>query len=168
MALGTQNSLTPKKMNWHTALIYFILWLMAFVNLMNGLLSVFGIQFGPTAEGGMGVALHVYPSMTYPQIFILDGVFALAMCLYTVFVRFQLAGFKRRAPLYLTILFVLNIAESVAYAALLCALVPEMVAASKANGTDVVMNTIVNGGVSAIVAILTWVYYSRRRDMFVK
>lgn len=163
--------LTPpaqKKMNWHMALIYFILWLMAFMNLVNGLVNVFGVQMGPTADGGLGVALHVYPNMTYPQIFILDGVFALVMCLYTVFVRFQLAGFKRQAPMYLTVLFALNIVESVAYALVLNTLVPDMVAVSKANGNDVIMNTIFNAALSAVVAILSWIYYSRRKEMFTK
>lgn len=155
-----------QKMNWHIALIYFILWLMAFMSLMNGLINVFGVQFGPTGNGEMGVALHVYPDMRYPQIFILDGVFALAMCLYTVFVRFQLAGFKRRAPLYLVILFALNIVESLAYMAALTTLVPQLVAASKANGNDVVMTTVGSAVLSAVVAGLTWVYYQRRRELF--
>lgn len=157
---------TQKKMNWHITLIYFILWLMAFMNLINGLVSVFGIQAAPTADGGIGFALHVYPSMTYPQIFILDGVFALVMCMYTVYVRFQLAGMKRRAPVLLMVLFALNIVESLAYILLLTTLVPDMVAASKANGNDVVLTGAMNAVVSAVVAGLTWVYYQRRRDLF--
>lgn len=163
--------LTPpaqKKMNWHITLIYFVLWLMAFMNLVNGLVNVFGVQLGPTADGGLGVALHIYPNMTYPQIFILDGVFTLIMCLYTVFVRFQLAGFKRQAPVYLTVLFALNIVESVVYTLILNALVPEMVAASKASGNDVIMNTIFTGALCAVVMILNWIYYSRRKEMFTK
>ena len=168
MALSAQNPLTPKKMNWHIALIYFILWLMAFMSLMNGLMSVFGVQVGPTADGGMGIALHVYPSMEYPQLFILDGVFSLMMSMYAVFVRFQLAGFKRRAPIYLTILFALNILESILYAVMLNVLVPEMVAASAANGANIVMNTVAGAVLSAVVAALNWVYYSRRREMFNK
>ncbi len=163
--------LTPlgqKKMNWHIALIYFILWLMAFMNLCNGLVNVFGVQLGQTADGAVGVALHTYPSMEHARIFILDGVFTLIMCIYTVFVRFQLAGFKRRAPIYLTVMFALNIVESVVYVLVLNALVPEMVAAYKANGNDLVMTTIVNSAVTAVVAGLTYVYYLRRKDMFTK
>lgn len=163
--------LTPlgqKKMNWHMILIYFVLWLMAFMNLVNGLMSVFGVQLGDAGNGALGVALHVYPDMRYPQIFILDGVFVLIMCLYTVFVRFQLAGFKRGAPAYLMVLFALNIAESVVYALVLNALVPEMVAANKAAGNDLIMTTAFNAGGSAIVAGLTWIYYQRRKDLFTK
>lgn len=163
--------LTPvgqKSMRWHIALTYFILWLMAFMNLCSGLMSVFGVQFGDAGDGALGVALHVYPDMTCPQIFILDGVFVLIMCMYTVFVRFQLAAFKRRAPLYLMILFALNIIESIVYTVLLNVLVPNMVAAYKANGNDLVMSTVFTTAISALVACLTWVYYQRRREMFTK
>lgn len=163
--------LTPlgqKKMNWHMALIYFILWLMAFMNLVNGLVGVFGIQLGDAGNGALGIALYTYPSMEHARIFILDGVFTLIMCLYTVFVRFQLAGFKRRAPMYLLLLFVLNIVESIIYALVLGALVPEMVAVYKEQGNDILMSTIVNSAMTAVVAGLTYVYYLRRKEMFTK
>ncbi len=160
-------SLAPKKMNWHIALIYFILWLMAFMDLCNGLISVFGVQFGPTADGGLGIALHVYPS--YFQIYILDGVFLLAMCMYIVFVRFQLAGMKRRAPMLLTIMFVLNIAESLAFLGALYLTVPEQLAAYSANtGSSILTEYLGNAALTAIVAALTHVYYLRRKEMFNK
>lgn len=160
--------LGQKKMNWHMALIYFILWLMAFMNLCNGLINVFGVQLGDAGNGTLGIALHTYPDMNHVRIFILDGVFTLIMCIYTVFVRFQLAGFKRRAPIYLTVMFALNIAESVVYVLVLNALVPEMVAAYKAQGNDLMMTTIVNSAVTAVVAGLTYVYYLRRKELFTK
>lgn len=163
--------LTPvgqKKMNWHVALIYFILWLMAFMDLFNGLVGVFGVQAAPTADGGIGFALHTYPDMTHPQIFILDGVFLLLMSMYAVFVRFQLAGFKRRAPVYLMILFLLNVAESIAFTAALYALVPDMVAANIERGSNPLISTAVNATVSLVTAGLTWIYYQRRKELFTK
>lgn len=160
-------SLAPKKMNWHIALIYFILWLMAFMDLCNGLISVFGVQFGPTADGGLGIALHVYPG--YFQIYILDGVFMLAMCMYIVFVRFQLAGMKRRAPMLLTIMFVLNIVEALAFLGALYLTVPEQLAAYSANtGSSILAEYLGNAVLTAIVAALTHVYYLRRKEMFNK
>lgn len=160
--------LGQKTMRWHIALTYFLLWLIAFMNLVNGMVGVFGIQTGPTGDGGVGFALHAYPDMTHPQIFILDGVFALMMCMYTVFVRFQLAAFKRRAPMYLTLLFALNIVESVVYVVLLNVFVPNMVAAYKAKGNDPVMSTVSTAVIAAFTAGLTWVYYQRRKEMFTK
>ncbi len=160
--------LGQKKMNWHIVLIYFILWLIAFMDLFNGLVGVFGIQVGPTADGGMGFALHVYPDMAHPQIFILDGVFMLAMCMYAVFVRFQLAGFKRRAPMYLMVLFILNVVESVAYTAALYATVPEMVAAHTAQGNNPLVSTAVIAALALVTAGCTWIYYQRRKEMFTK
>lgn len=160
--------LGQKKMNWHIALTYFILWLIAFMDLVNGLVGVFGVQAGPAADGGIGFALHVYPDMNHPQIFILDGVFMLAMCMYAVFVRFQLSGFKRRAPMYLTLLFVLNVVESIAYTVALYVLVPEMVAANIEKGNNPLVSTGVTAAVSLVTAGLTWVYYQRRKEMFTK
>lgn len=155
--------LAPKKMNWHMILIYGLLWLIAFMDLTNGLIGVFGVQLGPTADGGMGVALHVYPDMAHPQLFILDGVFALIMCLYTVFVRFQLSGMKRRGPLLLTIMFVLNIIESVVYFLVLRSFASsELLETLGATGNMVGMVAF-----SAITAGLTHIYYSKRSDLFV-
>lgn len=157
-----QNTLAPKKMNWHMILIYGLLWLMAFMNLMNGLIGVFGVQVGPTADGGMGFAFHVYPDMANARLFILDGIFSLIMCIYTVFVRFQLAGFKRRGPMYLTIMFTLNILESVAYAIALYQLIPTMAEAAGTLGQT--LSTVL---FSVVVAALSYVYYLRRSEMFV-
>lgn len=157
-----QNTLAPKKMNWHMILIYGLLWLMAFMNLTNGLIGVFGVQVGPTADGGMGIALHVYPDMANARLFILDGIFSLIMCIYTVFVRFQLAGFKRRGPMFLTIMFALNILESVAYAIALYQLIPAM--AETAGTLGQTLSTVL---FSVLVAALSHVYYLRRSEMFV-
>lgn len=160
--------LGQKQMKWHITLTYFILWLIAIMDLLNGLVGVFGIQAAPTADGGIGFALHVYPDMTHPQIFILDGVFALTMCMYAVFVRFQLSGLKRRAPVYLTVLFVLNVVESIAYTAALYILAPEMVAANIERGSNPLVNTAVTAAISLVTAGLTWIYYQRRKEMFTK
>lgn len=160
-------SLAPKKMNWHIALIYFILWLMAFMDLFNGLIGVFGVQFAPTADGGIGMALHVYPGP--PQVYILDGVFALAMCMFIVFVRFQLAGMKRNAPMLLMVMFALNIVESIAFVGALYLTAPELVAQYDANtGTSVLVSGLSSAVITAIVAGLTYVYYLRRKEMFDK
>lgn len=153
-------SLGPKKMNWHMILIYGLLWLMAFMDLFNGMIGVFGVQMAPTGDGGMGVALHVYPGP--PNIFILDGVFALIMCLFTVYVRFALAGMKRRAPMLLMILFALNALESVAYTAALYVSVPDLFAA-----TGALNNALSTIGLTAVTAVLTYIYYARRSELFV-
>lgn len=164
---GQLPSLAPKKMNWHIALIYFILWLMAFMDLVNGLIGVFGVQFGPTADGGIGMALHIYPGPA--RIYILDGVFALAMCIFIVFVRFQLAGMKRRAPMLLMVMFALNIVESLAFVGALYLTSPELVAQYDANtGTSVLVSGLSSALLTAVVAALTYIYYLRRKEMFNK
>ena len=155
-------SLAPKKMNWHMILIYGLLWLMAFMNLMNGLIGVFGVQVAPTADGGMGIALHVYPDMAHPRLFILDGVFSLIMSMYTVFVRFQLSGFKRRGPMFLTVMFGLNIAESVVYAVILYQLIPEL--AEMAGTLGQTLSVTLS---ATVAAILSHIYYLRRSELFV-
>ena len=160
-------SLAPKKMNWHITLIYFILWLMAFMDLVNGLVGVYGVQFGATEDGGLGIALHQYPGP--PQIYILDGVFALMMCIFIVYVRFQLAGMKRRAPMLLMVVFALNILESLAFVGALYLTAPELVAQYDAGtGTSVLTSSVGSAVLTAIVAVLTHIYYLRRKEMFNK
>lgn len=170
-----QNTLAPKKMTWHIILIYGVLWLMALMNLINGFKAVLGVEFANTPEGGFGV-IRMYDGSNpqfdlYAQnarIFILDGIFLLIMCLFIVFVRFQLAGMKRRAPLLLTLMFGLNIVESLAYVGAIYAIAPELTKLYQSNtGQSLLANNLVNAAVSAIVAALSYVYYLRRSEMFV-
>lgn len=174
--------LGKKKMNWHMILIYFVLWIMAFMNLVNGLLDVNGIKLQTTADGALGV-LRVYDGSNAAfafyarnaRFFILNGVFMLIMCMFIVYVRFQLAGMKRRGPMLLMVMFGLDIVESAVYTAFLYFRVnawaqtisnAEEAAQNLAQLSVLVSNGLVQIGMTAVVAGLTWVYYQRRRDMF--
>lgn len=168
--------LGEKKMTWHIILIYVVLWLMAIMDLINGLKAVFGVEFANTPDGGVGI-LRMYDGSNpqfalygqHARIFILDGVFLLMMCMFIVFVRFQLAGMKRRGPILLMVVFGLNIVESLVYVGALYVFAPELVPVYQANTpTSLLANNLGNAAISAFVAGLTWVYYQRRREMFTK
>lgn len=168
--------LGQKKMTWHMILIYVVLWLMAFMDLINGFKSVLGIEFASTPDGGVGI-IRMYDGSNpqfdlyaqHARIFILDGVFVLMMCMFIVFVRFQLAGMKRRAPTLLMVVFGLNIVETVTYVAVIYAVAPDLVELYQTNtGRSLLTGNLGNAAISAFVAALTWVYYQRRREMFTK
>lgn len=171
--------LTPlgqKKMTWHIILIYVVLWLMAFMDLINGFKSVLGIEFAGTPDGGLGI-IRMYDGSNpqfdlyaqHARIFILDGVFLLMMCMFIVFVRFQLAGMKRRGPVLLMVVFALNIVESLAFVGVIYAAAPELVAVYQGNTqASLLANNVSNAVLSAFVAGLTWIYYQRRKEMFTK
>lgn len=171
--------LTPvgqKKMNWHVVLIYGVLWLMALMDLINGLKAVFGVEFATTPDGGFGI-VRMYDGSNpqfdlyaqHARIFILDGVFVLLMCMFIVYVRFQLAGMKRHAPTLLMVVFGLNIAESLVYMGAIYAAAPELAKLFQANtGRSLLVNNLGNIVVSAFVAGLTWIYYQRRKELFTK
>lgn len=171
--------LTPlgqKKMTWHIILIYVVLWLMALMDLVNGFKAVLGIEFANTPDGGVGI-IRMYDGSNpqfdlyaqHARIFILDGVFLLMMCMFIVFVRFQLAGMKRRAPVLLMVMFGLNIVESLVYVGVIYAVAPELVDLYRVNTqVSLLANNVGNAVISAFVAGLTWIYYQRRKEMFTK
>lgn len=168
--------LGPKKMNWHIILIYVVLWLMALMDLINGFKAVLGIEFATTPEGGVGI-LRMYDGSNpqfdlyarHARIFILDGVFLLIMCMFIVFVRFQLAGMKRRGPALLMAVFGLNIVETITYVVAVYIAAPELATLYQTNtGRSLLAGNLSNAVISAFVAVLTWIYYQRRREMFTK
>lgn len=176
--------LGQRPMRWHIALTYFILWLLALMNLIGGLLDVYGIRFQTAPDESLGI-LRVYdgsnPAFSFyaqnARFFILNGVFMLALCMFIVFVRFQLAGMKRRGPMLLMVMFGVNIVESLIYTLVLRQKVSawvqtipdaEEVAKNTATLSAMVNNNIVQIVLMAFVAGLTWIYYQRRKEMFTK
>ena len=92
-------------LKWHKFLIYFFLWVRAADILYTGYMELTGRSYGNPNE--------VY--VTYPGLKIPDmafGIAILALGVFTIYTRFQLARFKVGAPSKLTIIYVLDLVLS--------------------------------------------------------
>lgn len=98
----TQTSKPPMK--WFHFLIYFALFVAAFVNIINGLVAI-AFAGSSTTAAGMKPILIIY------------AVIMFAMSIYAIVVRFFLAKFKSNAPtmlyIYYIIINVLNVILSI-------------------------------------------------------
>lgn len=89
-------------MKWHNFLIYFSLWAGAILNFYSGASLLKQVaQYGSLLGGGLSAACAAY------------GLAAIAIGVYGIYVRFQLAGLRRRAATHLTMLYALIVALDV-------------------------------------------------------
>ncbi len=115
------------EMKWHKFLIYFALWASGVLNCMSGL--------GCFTLGSAGILL---------------GILCVAMGVFAIYVRFQLAGFKAGAPSKLLILYGVNMAIS---------LLSMIISGDFSQVTGLIT--------TGVTIYLTNVYYTKRASMFV-
>ena len=138
-------------LKWHKFLIYFALWAGAILNVVNG----FNHITGGIYEGSASYVYYTYPGMKTTDTVM--GVAIIALAMYMIFVRFQLAGFKTGAPKKLVILYVLTAGLNLVH----------VLALSAATGTPFSASFlgILVGNITP--AIINSVYYGKRADLFV-
>lgn len=97
-------------MKWYKFLLV-LLWIGAVLNFFNAISIFTGAEY----EGSADVVYEMYP--TLKLIDMLSGVNTLLMCAFQIFTWYSLKSYKRKAPMYLTILYAWGIAFTVVYAA---------------------------------------------------
>lgn len=143
-------------LGWHKFLIYFSLW-------ANGIWNLFGAVEMFTGSlyrwDGSSVASTVYSA--YPVLKALDfvyGMLHIAIGVFFLCVRFQLAAFRRGAPKLLIGL----------YAAIIAAMVIYLMALGAIVGVDpLTANSVGSLLGGAIMLIINSVYYRNRASLFV-
>ena len=86
-------------MKWFKFLIYFALFAGPILNFINGFSMLTGAQYGEDME-------MVYAAIKGLRVFdIFCGLLLIGLACFGIFTRFQLAGYKYRGPLMLTILY---------------------------------------------------------------
>lgn len=139
-------------MKWFKFVIYVQLFLAALSNLATAMLNFTGTLYGSDSDlvylafGGLR-ALDI-----------LMGVICLALAAYAIFVRFQLAKFKRNAPVLLHILFACNIGVSLFYG----------IGATIIIGQNMFnVSTISNFLTTIVILVLNVVYFNKRTSLFI-
>lgn len=133
------------KLGWHKFLIYFGLWCAALLDIGNG------------AAAFQSASEFMRYDSSYGTLFRLLGIAAVAAGIFIIYVRFQLAGFKRGAPLKLIIANGATLALNV---------INQLVLSSifrSSSGEDMISG--IAGGL--VFLIICWKYYSNRESLFV-
>lgn len=137
------------KMGWYKCNIYFSLWVSGFLYIINGLKLL-------TAEGDALINSR-YPAL--PVIDMLFAVFCIALGAFFIYTRFQVVGFKAKAPQYLQQAYMIAAVGSIVYA----------MGISVAVGANMFnLSVYTSVAVNAVLMFVNKVYFLKRRSLFDK
>ena len=147
---------TPEnyELKWHKFLIYFALWASAVMNVVSSIAYFTGSIYGNSARQ---VYNHFGGMRTLDVIM---GLLLLGIAGFSIYVRFQLAGFKTGAPKKLEYLYIANVAIPLLY----------LLAASSVTGlsfTDLASGTWGSLAGSVVMIFVNRTYYGKREALFV-
>lgn len=158
-----QNTMADKynghPMGWYKFLIYFALFANAALNVLSGIRSISGIQYGEDSRTVYGV----FPGLK--TIDVIFGVVLFLLAAYAIVTRFQLSGLKKNGPAMLYGVYILNMICSIIYIIAVYAVVSS---SSAINVGSLFGSQIVSSFVVPIVfLIINIVYFGKRKDIFV-
>ena len=140
-------------LGWHKFMINFSLFAAALLNLCQGAQTIVGANYGDMAEQ----VYSYYDGLKHVDI--LYGCALIAMSVFCVYTRFQLAAFKRGAPRLLTILYSCVILLSLLYLALF----------DSVTGISMMDSSVIsNLAGSVTMAVINILYYKKRASLFTK
>ncbi len=143
------------KLGWHKFLVNFSLWLAAITFLGNGIPYIFQNYY----EMSGGSTEYVY--YFFPSLQVLDviyGILLVGLSAFTIYVRFQLAKFRQKAPLMLSYLYIAVIAVTSIYYILLFAII---------DSQPDYIQLITNNAMSVAMLVINHIYYKKRAALFV-
>lgn len=97
------------KLKWHKFVIYFALWAGAVLNVINGVRMLTGSAYGNDTDAVYNAFESLQP------IDVLYGLLMVALGVYQIYVRFQLAGFRSGAPGKLSAMYLISLALGILY-----------------------------------------------------
>lgn len=150
-----QSVRTGPGMGWHKFLIYFSLWAVAVVNLLNSVAFMTGASYGEMKElvyatfGGLQALNVVY------------GLCLIAHAVLCVVTRFQLAGLKKLGPKLLMGVYAASLIISIGYNAVAGVIL------QVGAGVFLDTTTIFHLVTLAVMMAVNYIYYKKRADLFV-
>ena len=135
------------KMGWYKCNIYFSLWVSGFLYIINGLKLL--------TDGGDALINSRYPGV--PVVDMLFAVFCIVLGAFFIYTRFQVAGFKAKAPKYLQLAYSAAAVSSIVYAMGLSAVL----------GANVFNLSVYSSvAINAVLMFVNKVYFLKRRALF--
>ena len=153
--MDAQNPKPEFGMKWHKFLIYFSLWAGAALNGISALAMITETQYGSNRV----MVYMVYPSMR--TVDVLFGLLLIAVSVYTIYTRFQLARFKIGAPRKLNWVYALSLTFSLLYLAVAAAVIGLPLGDMMDSDTWATIPT------SIAMMVVNSVYYGKRSELFV-
>ena len=152
---------TPLKpqlsMGWFKFLIYFGLWAGAILNILGAIPMLTGSQYGDAET----VELVYAAFEGLRGLDMLCGLLALALGVFGIYTRFQLAAFKEKAPMFLSIVYAGAVVFNLVYIFGCTSILPEYVL-SEIDFTSFYSNTIT----SAVMIFVNQSYFKKRAHLF--
>ncbi|MBQ9433424.1 MAG: hypothetical protein IJU26_04320 [Synergistaceae bacterium] len=159
-------NVTPLGLKWHKFMIYFSLWIGAVVCVVWSITFFTGSVYGKVGRR----FYQIFPAMQWVDI--AYGAVLIAIAVYHIYTRFQLAGFRKDASRKLTIMYVAMIVAAAAYT--LCSAVILTVQLIKLGYPDDAEKIWGFVGQSfwqllptLIMLLVNKKYYGKRKDLFV-
>lgn len=148
-----QQPYAPQKpMGWFKFLIYFSLWAGAILNIISGLSTFISVVTYSTYS--------LFPGQI--AVDVIYGIVCILLGVYTIVTRFQLARFRKNAPMMLHSIYILSIAFSVIY--LIATSAVTMIPLSQFLNAQMIGSF---GGSIAMI-VINVIYFGKRSDMFVR
>ena len=144
-------------MGWFKFLINFALWAGAILNILGAIPMLTGSQYGEPE-----VVELVYATFEVLRgLDMLCGLLAIALGAFGIFTRFQLAGYKAKAPMFLSIVYAGAVVFNLVYIFGCTSVLPEYVL-SEIDFTSFYSNTIT----SAVMIFVNHTYFKKRAHLF--
>ena len=149
-----------RPLRWHKFLVYFSLWASAVFTFLRGAGFFALVMFGDTDP-------QIPQPPALKALDIAYGVIYIALAVYNIYTRYQLARFKKGAPKHLLILYVIVPVVEALYIPLTFIAVDIPVSALLSDPAKAIGGTI--GGVFGIwlVCVLNKIYYDKRKELFI-
>ena len=145
---------TPS-MKWYKFLIFFALYATAILNIIGGVSQLTGTVYSVTGISASDV--YAYYGQGLHILDIVMGILMIGIAVFAIFVRFQLAGYKKQGPKTLLVLYVINLVVSLGYSLAVGAITSVNVMDSSSVGGLVI---------SAVMIIVNYFYFKKRAHLF--
>ncbi len=145
-------------MGWYKFLIYFSLFAGAVINIINGISTISGSQYGGQAD-------RVYTVLNGMKIVdVTYGILLIGIAALAIVARFQLAGLKRKGPALLYAYSISGMVATVVY----LVLVGVIISRYGVNFGSIFDARIIGSILGSIIfLVINIIYFNKRRDIFV-
>ncbi len=160
LQLLTDISVSPGKatalpMKWYNFLIFFALWAGAILNLLTGITHLFGWTYA--AVGTSSKEIYATLGQGLQILDIVMGAAMIGLGIFSIVVRFQLAGYKKQGPRLLLVLYGVSVVVSILYP----------IIASAITSVNVMDSSLISSlVVSLVMMFVNYVYFKKRAHLF--
>lgn len=155
-------------MKWYKFLIYFALIAGAILNAADGLLYITGYIYEMNGSGA-DLVYTFYSGMQ--PVNIIYGIALIGFAAFAIYVRFQLSGYKKNAPMCVTAMYVISAAIAFIYNIATAAILSSKNSVYMLDIGENVVGLIGQGIVVVIVTViaiaLNNIYFKKRKHLFV-